>query len=110
MVVTSCLNTEEGQGDEQRSRDGNRNVLNVVIDTRICILIIILSLSIRKVLLDVSKLDAHSVTYFGGPRPRALGLDRAFGLSREFGSVMGAQGKRAGSKNEASEGLSLGLV
>jgi hypothetical protein len=48
-----------------------------VIDSRLCILVVILSLSITTVFLDVSKLDARSVTYFGGPKPRALGLAHA---------------------------------
>ena len=49
----------------------------VVIDSRLCIFIVILSLSITTILLDVSKLDARSVTDSGGPRPRALGLAHA---------------------------------
>jgi hypothetical protein len=52
-------------------------VCTVLIDSRLCIFIVILSLSITTVLLDVSKLDAHSVTDSGGPRPRALGLAHA---------------------------------
>jgi hypothetical protein len=62
-------------------------------------------LEYNKVLLYVSKPDVRSVTYFGGPRPRALGLDHAFGSCREFSSLMEGKGNGAGSRYRGVRGL-----
>jgi hypothetical protein len=49
-------------------------------------------------------------TWFGDPRPQALGVDHVIGTCQEIGSVMGTVDEGAGSSADMSEGLSLGLV